>query len=98
MEACGLGGGYVLPLGCSLVSGWRDGGNSESGVGPWWAEALLYGLKVMTDCTLMSELVWCSEMEEFYVCLLGLYHTNDFCIAGYNRARVGKQDVMRLEV
>ena len=20
MEACGLGGGYVLPLGCSLVS------------------------------------------------------------------------------
>ena len=25
MEACGLGGGYILPLGCSLVSGWREG-------------------------------------------------------------------------
>ena len=49
MEACGLGGGYVLPLGCSLVSGWCDGGKSESGLGIWWPEALLYGLKVMTD-------------------------------------------------
>ena len=32
MEACGLGEGYVLPLGCSLLSGWHEGGNSESGV------------------------------------------------------------------
>ena len=49
MEACGLGGGYVLPLGCSLVDGWLDGGNSESGVQTWWAWALLYGLRIMTD-------------------------------------------------
>ena len=52
MQACGLGEGYVLPLGCSLESGGSDGGNSESGVGTWWAEALLYGLKVMTDLEL----------------------------------------------
>ena len=49
MEACGLGGGCVLPLGCSLVDGWLDGGNSESGVQTWWAWALLYGLRIMTD-------------------------------------------------
>ena len=68
MEACGLGGGYVLPLGCSLVSGWRDGGNSRSGVGTWWAEALQYGLKVMTDWRWVSELVRSSEMVEVHVC------------------------------
>ena len=27
----------------------RDGGKSDSGEGTWWPEALLYGLKVMTD-------------------------------------------------
>ena len=68
MEACGLGGGYVLPLGCSLLSGWREGGNSESGVGTWWAEALLYGLKVVTDWRWVSELVRSSEMVEVNVC------------------------------
>ena len=68
MEACGLGGGYILPLGCCLVSGWRDGGNSESGVGTWWSEALLYGLKVMTDCRWVSELVRSSEMVAVHVC------------------------------
>ena len=62
------GGGYVIPLGCCLVSGWRDGGNSESGVGTWWAEVLLYGLKVMTDWRWMHELVRGSEMVEMHVC------------------------------
>ena len=68
MEACGPGGGYILPLGYSLVSGWRDGGNSESGVGTWWAEALLYGLKIMTDWRWVSELVRSSEMVAVHVC------------------------------
>ena len=68
MEACGLGGGYVLPLGFSLVSGWCDGEKSESGVGTWWAEALLYVLNVMTDWRWMSELVRCSVMVEVHVC------------------------------
>ena len=49
MEACGLGGGIVLPLWCYLVSRWYDGDRSESGVGICWAQALLYGLKVLTD-------------------------------------------------
>ena len=68
MEACGLSGWYVWPLGCCLVSGWRDGGNSESGVGTWWAEAFLYGLKVMTDWRWVSELVRSSEMVAVHVC------------------------------
>ena len=68
MEACGLVGGYVLPLECSLLSGWREGGRSEPGVGTWWAEALLYGLKVMTDWRWVSELVRCSVMVEVHVC------------------------------
>ena len=67
MEACGLGGGYILPLGCSLVSGWRDRGKSESGVETWWAEALLYGLKVMINWRWVSELVRRSEMVEVHV-------------------------------
>ena len=68
MEACGLGGGYVLLLGCCLVSGWCDGGYSESGVETWWAEEVLYGLKVMTDWRWVSELVRSSEMVEVHVC------------------------------
>ena len=68
MGACGLGGGYVLPLGCSLVSGWCDGGKSESGLGIWWPEALLYGLKVMTDWRWVSELVRSSEIVKVHVC------------------------------
>ena len=68
MEACGLGEGFVLPLGCCLVSMGRNEGQSESGVGTWWAEALLYGLKVMTDWRWVSELVRSSEMVKAHVC------------------------------
>ena len=68
MAACGLGGGYVLSLGCSLVHGWHEGKKAGSGAGIWWAEAFLYRLKVMTDWRWVSELVRSSEMVEVHVC------------------------------
>ena len=35
MDTCGLGGGYVSPLGCCLVSRVCDQGKSVSTVGTW---------------------------------------------------------------
>ena len=60
--------GMFYPWGCNLVGGWYDGGNSESDVETWWAEALLYGLNVMNDWRWVSELVRSSEMVEVHVC------------------------------